>query len=110
MSSPPLSASPSSSSSSSRPALTILYTLFRRQLRISTTDGRVFLGTFVGTDKALNVLMVSTTEFRPGAPPSVPFMEGGRFVGQVMITWKRVLKVEVEGPVEGINEDEDMYT
>jgi small nuclear ribonucleoprotein (snRNP)-like protein len=86
-----------------RPALAAFRTLLRRAARVTVYDGRIFLGTLVGTDKALNILLVSTQEFRPG--PATPSMEEGRFVGQVMIPWRRVVKVEVEGRTE-----EEEYT
>jgi small nuclear ribonucleoprotein (snRNP)-like protein len=87
-----------------RPALTALRALLRRTMRVTVYDGRVLLGTFVGTDKDLNVLLLSTQEFRPG-PPSTPSMDEGRYVGQVMIPWRRVVKAEVQGRTE-----DDEYT
>ncbi|THH17197.1 hypothetical protein EW146_g3578 [Bondarzewia mesenterica] len=68
--------------------------LLRLLLRISITDGRIFLGTFVGTDKELNVLLIHTDEFRLG-PAENP---DGRYVGQVMIPWSKVVRVEVQAP------------
>jgi small nuclear ribonucleoprotein (snRNP)-like protein len=99
---------PTSSAERSRPALAAFQRLLRRSIRLTTIDGRVFLGTLVGADKAMNILMVSTHEYRPGEPPGArtPQMEGGRFIGQAMVPWKRVVKVEVEGTLD----EEDLYT
>ncbi|KAI0056802.1 hypothetical protein BV25DRAFT_1775689, partial [Artomyces pyxidatus] len=67
--------------------------LLRSTLRISVSDGRIFIGTFVGTDKALNLLLVNTDEFRLG-PRENP---GGRYVGQIMVPWRLVVRVEMDG-------------
>jgi N-alpha-acetyltransferase 38, NatC auxiliary subunit len=104
---PPLSPTPPLSPSPSRPALAAFERLLRRNIRLTATDGRVFLGTLVGTDKALNVLLVSAHEFRPGMKPGTPHMENGRYVGQIMVPWRRVVKVEVEGRID---DGEDLYT
>jgi len=74
------------------PAHDRLRALLRQILRVVVEDGRVFLGTFAGTDKALNVLLVNTEEYRPSPGDGYE----GRFVGQVMIPWKFVKKVEVQ--------------
>lgn len=63
-------------------------------------DGRIFIGTFVGTDKQLNILLVSTEEFRIG-PDAVDGNPDGRFVGQVMIPWRLVRRVEAPSGREG---------
>src|ERR1700722_18833504 len=47
-------------------AIICLKLLLRHPLRISVADGRVFIGTFVGTDQPLNILLVNTDEYRPG--------------------------------------------
>ncbi|KAF8960969.1 hypothetical protein BDZ97DRAFT_1601190, partial [Flammula alnicola] len=67
-----------------------LHGLLRQLLRITVTDGRVFLGTFAGTDKPLNIILINAEEYRvgPGQDPD------GRYVGQVMLPWKVVVKVE----------------
>jgi len=72
---------------------------------VSTTDGRVFIGTFAGTDKPLNIILVNTEEFLvgPGQNPD------GRYVGQVVLPWKVVVKVEAhiadEKPERGASSD-----
>ncbi|KAK0232929.1 hypothetical protein IW262DRAFT_1451502 [Armillaria fumosa] len=71
--------------------ITALESFFRRILRITVTDGRVFIGSFAGTDKPLNILLVNTEEFRMGADEN----PDGRFVGQIMVPWHLVVKVEV---------------
>jgi small nuclear ribonucleoprotein (snRNP)-like protein len=103
---PPSSPRPSPST----PARDAVALLLRRSLRVSISDGRVFLGTFVGTDAHLNVLLVSTHEFRPGAPPSVPVYPGGRFVGQIMVPWRLVRKIEAEGRVDSEDDLDELYT
>lgn len=102
----------------SSPSLAALHALLRSLLRITTTDHRIFLGTFVGTDKDLNILLVNTDEFRISPPPSSTTKpasdsdlqaptsadpdepegesEGGRYVGQVMIPWKMIKRIEAE--------------
>ncbi|KAL0947708.1 hypothetical protein HGRIS_013794 [Hohenbuehelia grisea] len=70
-----------------------LHALLRHTLRISTTDGRVFIGTFAGTDQPLNVLLANAEEYRIG-PDESP---NGRFVGQILVPWRLVEKVEAQG-------------
>jgi small nuclear ribonucleoprotein (snRNP)-like protein len=101
------SASESTSSRSGTSARDALVFLLRR---VSITDGRVFLGTFVGTDVLLNLLLVSAHEFRPGAPPRTPDYSNERFVGQVMLPWRHVRKVEAEGKPEDNMRVDDMFT
>ena len=71
-------------------SLSAVQGLLNDTLRVTITDGRIFLGTFVGTDSELNILLLNTDEFRLG-PNENP---NGRFVGQVMIPWRLVNKVE----------------
>ncbi|TEB26326.1 hypothetical protein FA13DRAFT_1576845, partial [Coprinellus micaceus] len=66
-----------------------LQSFLRQPLRISIGDGRIFLGTFAGTDKPLNLLLANAEEYRIG----VTEVEG-RYVGQVLIPWRLVTKVE----------------
>ncbi|KAJ7171655.1 hypothetical protein C8R43DRAFT_1120042 [Mycena crocata] len=61
-------------------------------LRVTVTDGRIFIGSFAGTDQPLNILLLNTDEFRLG-PDENP---DGRYVGQVLIPWKLVVKAEVQ--------------
>ncbi|KAF9040602.1 hypothetical protein BJ165DRAFT_1317280, partial [Panaeolus papilionaceus] len=69
-------------------ALSRISALLRQILRITTTDGRIFIGTFAGTDKPLNIILVNTDEYRIGQQGD------GRYVGQVMFPWKVITKVE----------------
>ncbi|TFY71225.1 hypothetical protein EVG20_g1785 [Dentipellis fragilis] len=89
-------------------AVLALKSLLRLTLRVFIADGRIFLGTFAGTDKSLNLLLVNTEEFRLG-PSDNP---DGRYVGQVMIPWRLVIKTEVQTPGTSVmdqEEDERMY-
>lgn len=79
-----------------------LKSLLRRPLRVTIADGRIFVGTFVGTDKALNLLLVNTDEFRLG-PAENPH---GRYVGQVMIPWPRIVRVEAQTPGSSAGSDD----
>ncbi|KAJ3545551.1 hypothetical protein NMY22_g2396 [Coprinellus aureogranulatus] len=75
------------------PALQRLQSLLRQPLRISINDGRIFLGTFAGTDKPLNILLANAEEYRIGHSEEL----AGRYVGQILIPWKLVTKVEAAG-------------
>lgn len=87
-------AAPAPQIATTTPAVNALRALLRQTLRVTIGDGRVFLGTFAGTDKLLNVLLVNADEFvaRAYANPD------GRFVGLVQIPWRLVVKVEVHRP------------
>jgi small nuclear ribonucleoprotein (snRNP)-like protein len=82
----------SSTSPSSSTAIAALKALLRQLLRITVVDGRIFLGTFVGTDQSLNIILVSAEEFRIGPKEN----RNGRYVGQIMIPWKLVVSAEVQ--------------
>ncbi|KAF9783993.1 hypothetical protein BJ322DRAFT_889639 [Thelephora terrestris] len=71
-------------------SLSAVRSLLNDTLRVTVADGRIFLGTFVGTDSELNILLLNSDEFRLG-PNENP---NGRFVGQVMIPWRLVQRVE----------------
>lgn len=45
---------------------------------------------FAGTDKPLNIILINAEEYRLG-PDQDP---DGRYVGQVMLPWKVIVKVE----------------
>ncbi|KAG6901409.1 hypothetical protein C0995_012299 [Termitomyces sp. Mi166 len=76
----------------SHSALIRLKAFLRRLLRVTVSDGRIFLGTFAGTDQSLNLLLVNSEEFRLEAEEN----PNGRYVGQVVIPWRLVVKVEGE--------------
>ncbi|KZT24704.1 hypothetical protein NEOLEDRAFT_1041338, partial [Neolentinus lepideus HHB14362 ss-1] len=77
----------------SSPAVTHLKGLLRQVLRVTIKDRRIFLGTFVGTDNSLNIILVSTEEYRINVEDG---SSHSRYVGQVMIPWPLVTKVEAE--------------
>lgn len=85
------------SSAPNSTALDSLRSLLQQVLRITTVDSRIFMGIFAGTDKPLNIILINAEEYRifqsPGQKAEV--IEGGRYVGQVLLPWKMVLKVEV---------------
>jgi small nuclear ribonucleoprotein (snRNP)-like protein len=76
------------------PALLRLQALLQKIVRVKISDGRIFIGSFAGTDQPLNILVTNAEEYRPGLEEGAD----GRYVGQVVIPWKLVKKVEVEGP------------
>ncbi|KAI6128696.1 hypothetical protein EDD16DRAFT_1547619 [Pisolithus croceorrhizus] len=80
---------PSDPSTSSSPAIAAVRALLSRTLRVVTNDNRVLLGTFVGTDQLLNLLLVNTEEFL--LEPRLN--AGGRYVGQVLVPWRMVKQV-----------------
>ena len=67
-----------------------LTNLLRQVLRIRTNDNRIYLGTFAGTDKLLNILLVNAEEYRAEQGGI-----GGRFVGQVLVPWHLIVTVEM---------------
>jgi N-alpha-acetyltransferase 38, NatC auxiliary subunit len=95
-SSPPSSIVSSPSTYRNTASIVRLKELLRETFRITVTDGRIFLGTFVGTDSLLNILLINTEEFRLGPGGN----QIGRYVGQVLIPWKLVVKAEASGQRE----------
>jgi small nuclear ribonucleoprotein (snRNP)-like protein len=81
----------------SKSALEQIKGLLDKILRITTNDGRIFIGTFAGTDKPLNLILLNTEEFRISGPDS---KVAGRFIGQVIFPWKIVTKVEARIELE----------
>ncbi|KAF8797767.1 hypothetical protein BYT27DRAFT_7124781, partial [Phlegmacium glaucopus] len=71
-----------------------LQSFLQRLLRITTIDSRIFLGTFAGTDKPI---LINAEEYRISQGPAqrVKLNENGRYVGQVLLPWKMIVKVEV---------------
>ena len=78
-------------------ALDSLRSFLQQVLRITTVDSRVFMGIFAGTDKPLNIILINAEEYRIFQNPGqkVEVIEGGRYVGQVLLPWKMIVKVEV---------------
>jgi len=78
-------------------AIQNLNSILRGTLRIIIDDNRAFIGTFVGTDKSLNILLLNTEEFRLGADAN----PAGRYVGQVMIPWRLIRSIGLQVAGEG---------
>ncbi|KAK4673202.1 hypothetical protein QC763_109745 [Podospora pseudopauciseta] len=56
---------------SSKPEATdFLQTLLNKNLRVGTTDGRMFWGSFKCTDSDCNLVLQHTYEYRPPSPNS----------------------------------------
>ncbi|KAF8814107.1 hypothetical protein BYT27DRAFT_6341200 [Phlegmacium glaucopus] len=74
-----------------------LQSFLQRLLRITTIDSRIFLGTFAGTDKPLNIIFIDAEEYHISQGPGkrVKLSENGRYVGQVLLPWKTIVRVEV---------------
>lgn len=70
------------------PAIAAVRELLKETLRIVTSDDRVFIGTFVGTDQLLNILLVNTEEYILGSDTP-----NGRYVGQVMVPWRLIVQI-----------------
>ncbi|KAI0005288.1 hypothetical protein BJV74DRAFT_880543 [Russula compacta] len=73
-------------------AIRNLKSILRGSLRILTNDDRTFVGTFVGTDKNLNILLMNTEEFRLGTGEN----DAGRYVGQVMVPWHLIQNIGLQ--------------
>lgn len=114
MSSPPVgTAMPPTRSTPPSANVERLRGLLKATLRISVVDGRIFLGTFAGTDKLLNIILINADEYRLGPDAGSDGMDG-RYVGQVLIPWRLVVRIKsrLEGePRRGDrdSDDESMY-
>ncbi|OSD05677.1 hypothetical protein PYCCODRAFT_1423193 [Trametes coccinea BRFM310] len=116
MSSPPVAtAPPPARTTPPTPNVERLKGLLKQTLRVTVTDGRIFIGTFAGTDKQLNILLISADEYRVG-PDAGADGADGRYVGQVMVPWRLVVRVEARmgnGPMRaayGDSDEDSMYT
>ena len=78
-------------------ALDSLQSILQQVLRITTVDSRIFMGVFAGTDKPLNIILINAEEYRitQNSGQKVEVSEDGRYVGQVLLPWKMIVKVEV---------------
>ncbi|KAJ4485354.1 hypothetical protein J3R30DRAFT_1346585 [Lentinula aciculospora] len=80
--------------------------LLSSTLRITVVDGRIFLGSFIGTDQPMNILLTDTEEYRIESSEAgkndreESSSTSGRFVGQILIPWKIIQKIEVQEPVQ----------
>jgi len=70
-------------------AIRNLENILRGTLRVITDDHRALVGTFVGTDKSLNILLLNTKEVRLDAGENT----AGRYVGQVMVPWRIIQSI-----------------
>ncbi|EMD41384.1 hypothetical protein CERSUDRAFT_128121 [Gelatoporia subvermispora B] len=93
-----------------------LKSLLRKSVRVSINDGRIFVGTFAGTDKQLNILLVNADEYRIGGERLYVNSEG-RFVGQIMVPWRLIMSVEAQlvggytaREDDADSDDENMYS
>ncbi|KAK0729097.1 hypothetical protein B0T21DRAFT_370355 [Apiosordaria backusii] len=94
----------------SKPEATdFLQTLLNKNLRVGTTDGRMFWGSFKCTDSDCNLVLQHTYEYRP---PSLAQLEAAaaqdaqkgkvvmdmtsRYLGLVVVPGKYITKIEVE--------------
>ena len=75
-------------------AIRNLKSILRGTLRVIINDNRAFVGTFVGTDKSLNILLLNTEEFRLDAGENTN--TAGRYVGQVMIPWRIIQSIGLQ--------------
>ena len=68
MASPPVirpgNSSPSLIMKPQTPTIVRLQSLLCQFIRISISDGRIFIGTFAGTDKLLNIILTNAEEYR----------------------------------------------
>ena len=78
-------------------ALDSLRSILQQVLRITTVDSRIFMGIFAGTDKPLNIILINAEEYRisQNSGQKAEVIDDGRYVGQVLLPWKMIEKVEV---------------
>lgn len=83
-----------STTSTHRPAVDAVKALINEPMRIRTSDGRLFVGTFVCMDKQLNIVLTNTDEYRVVPGGTEKFNDRGRYVTMVMVPWRLVVKIE----------------
>ncbi|KAK4105413.1 hypothetical protein N658DRAFT_462648 [Parathielavia hyrcaniae] len=104
--------STSSTSPNSQPqneeALTFLRSLINKNLRVTTTDGRLFWGTFKCTDAQSNIILQHTYEYRQpsaqqlseavaaAAKRRVRLDMTSRYLGLVVVPGHVMTRIEVE--------------
>ncbi|KAF8862976.1 hypothetical protein BDZ45DRAFT_738655 [Acephala macrosclerotiorum] len=83
-------------------AETYLNSLLGKNLRVTTTDTRMFLGQFKCTDSDQNIILSQTFEYRLPPPPKLP-QEGAvtqdltsRYLGLIVVPGEYITKIEVE--------------
>ena len=96
-SSNPMEVISQSNSAPNPTALDSLQSFLQQVLRITTVDSRIFMGIFAGTDKPLNIILINAEEYRilQNSGQKVEVNEDGRYVGQVLLPWKMIAKIEV---------------
>jgi hypothetical protein len=69
------------------------------------------MGIFAGTDKPLNIILINAEEYRISQNPGqkVEVIEASRYVGQVLLPWKMIVKVEVHEGDDGIDKVDNTY-
>ena len=104
-----------SNSAPNSTALDSIQSFLQQVLRITTVDSRIFMGVFAGTDKPLNIILINAEEYRISqiSGQKVEVVEDGRYVGQVLLPWKMIVKVEVhesdDVPKKGDDERDNTY-
>ncbi|KAH8803238.1 LSM domain-containing protein [Xylogone sp. PMI_703] len=84
-----------------------LTSLLNKNLRVTTTDSRMFLGQFKCTDTDLNVILSHTFEYRMPPPNKASkLLEQGndkvvidmtnRYMGLVVVPGEHIVKIELE--------------
>ncbi|RKU44626.1 hypothetical protein DL546_007161 [Coniochaeta pulveracea] len=86
-----------------------LQSLLNKNLRITTTDSRMFLGQFKCTDPDSNIILAHTYEYRAPSPPkkadaSLQMSEAGtvkldmqsRYLGLVVVPGEHIVEIKVE--------------
>ncbi|KAJ3181744.1 N-alpha-acetyltransferase 38, NatC auxiliary subunit [Geranomyces variabilis] len=74
-----------------------LTSLLNARMRITISDGRVFVGYFMCIDRGRNTILAAADEFKN---------EERRFVGLIMIPGNHLVKAEIEAVADG---EEDPY-
>ncbi|KAF4589486.1 LSM domain-containing protein [Ophiocordyceps camponoti-floridani] len=86
-------------------AIAYLKALLTKNLRISTTDGRLFWGAFKCTDANQNVVLSHTYEYRQpvsaqGSASHDPFaridVSAARYLGLVVVPGHHIVRMELE--------------
>ncbi|KAK3329707.1 LSM domain-containing protein [Apodospora peruviana] len=95
-------------------ATSLLQSLLSKNLRVTTTDGRMFWGSFKCTDYESNIVLQHTYEYRHPSPVSVAAAQRvtttdnishpttfnvemtSRYLGLVVVPGKYIVKMEVE--------------
>lgn len=82
------------------PAIIKLQSLLHQFIRVSISDSRIFIGTFAGTDKLLNIILTNAEEYSVQDSDEPP---NARYVSLIMIPWRHI--ISVEAPVRWTQDD-----